>query len=268
MDSPARLIQIIVVILVTAACTCCGGTGEQSSGSNAHFWFTHCEGTEFRDVTKEPGYGESKAAVIVRINNNLILAPPPSVFPQYMGDDAKGPECRRIDDLPQVTNASFRFRASTLRGPLPTTDPKADPDVVMVYVMPKIQAPAAFPFTMEKDEQDSFEDSKRRGYQVEKADKYGLRCYGFPRVSMTCFGSTSDAASPDIVISVAVGATLGLRAQYLSPKYGGIGIIWITGTENLSRWKAIANRIYTDIDEWNALRQDSLTAAPQAVVHQ
>lgn len=228
-----------------------------SRGDLKHFWFTHCEGAEFRDVTKDPSYGESNPGVVVRINNNLILALPASVFPHYLGDDAKGPECRSINDLPQVTNASFRIRASTLQGPEPTKGNTFDPDVVKVYVMPKVQAPAGDPSMIEKYQQDDFERSKSKGYSVEKTNKYGLRCYGFPRVSITCFGSTTDAQTPDVVIGVIVGMNEGLHANYYSPKYGGIGISWLTGTETLPKWKAIATQIFADLDKWNALQQES-----------
>jgi hypothetical protein len=84
---------------------------------------------------------------------------------------------------------------------------------------------------------------------------------------MTCFGSTTHAASPDVVVGVLVGMAEGLHAQYYSPKYGGIGISWLAGTENLPRWKAIASRIFEDLDEWNALQQDSSKSASQAVIH-
>ena len=253
---------ISVVILAVVAWL--NPARQSDSGSvQKHSWFTHCEGPEFRDVTKDPAYGQSAPGVIVKINNNLILAPPASVFPHYLGDDAKGLECRSINDLPQVTNASFRIRASALRGPEPSRDETFDPDVVSVHVMPEVQAPSGEPSMIEKEHQEDFERSKAKGYPVAAITEYGLRCYGFPTAAITCFGSTTDAPTPDVVIGVILGMKEGVHANYYSSKYGGIGISWLTGTDTLPKWKAIATQIFADLDSWNALQQGSTKSATQ-----
>jgi hypothetical protein len=266
MNSSSRSLRAVALFLLATAGSSCGTADQQSSAQETHFWFTHCEGAEFRDVTADPSYGGGKPGVIVRINDNLILAPPESVFPHYLGADAKGPECKRIDDLPPVTNLSFRLRASTLRGPEPTTDEKFDPDIVGVFIVPKIQAPARDPIEIEKSIRASHEDSKAKGYPVEEKDYFGLRCFGFPRVSMTCFGSTTGAPEPDVVLSILEGQNVAIHADYYSPKYGGIGIIWLTGRESLLKWKSIASRIGVNLDEWNARRQNSPTSTAKAAV--
>jgi hypothetical protein len=70
-----------------------------------------------------------------------------------------------------------------------------------------------------------------------------------------------------VVIGVLPGMAQGLHAEYYSPKYGGIGISWLTGTGNLPEWKSIASRIFADLDEWNARRDDSLKSEPAGSIH-
>jgi hypothetical protein len=230
---------------------------DQPDSDTKPFWFTQCEGVDFRDVTKDPGYGSSKPAVIVRVTDQLILAPPASVFPHYLGDNPKGPDCRHIDDLPQVTTAYFTIRASTLRGPDPATLPKPegkpDPDLVKVYVMGGSQVTVRDLSKLEDERRAEYEQEKSKGHQVATTE-YGLRCYGYPNLAMSCFGSTTGASSPNFSATVS-GLVIGVQAHYLSQKYGGVEIDWLTGHDALPKWMDIANQIAVDLDQWNARAQ-------------
>ncbi len=252
------LVRRITVCTLSFVVTCPGcGSPDQASANAKRVWFTHCEGPEFRDVTKSPNYGAATPGVIVKITNQLIFAPPPSVFPHYLGDDPKSLKCRHIDDLPQVTTASFQIRASTLTGPeSPTVVGAFDPDLVKIYVMGKVQVKARDPSVVEREQEDDYNRSKSKGYPVEKVDQFGLRCHGFPRISMICIGST--AGAPTVVLSTQPGLSQGLRATYYSQKYGGIEIDWLTSLDNLPRWSDVARQIFTDLDNWNALQQGSV----------
>lgn len=233
------------------------GMQEDSPSNEKPFWFTSCEGPAFRDVRKEPGYGDSRVGMIVRVTNELILAPPANVFPHYLGYDPKGPLCKQIEDLPRVTMASFTMRASTLRGPDPSSIRKStfDPDLVTVQVMAGVQITAGDPATAEVAAIERYSKDKLQGRPVEQKDEYGLRCYGYPTVAMTCFGSSAGGLSPDVALTVNMLMSQGLHAAYVTPKYGRVEIAWLTGNDTLFRWKEIAHQVFLDLDTWNALRE-------------
>ena len=236
----ALITSVILTVLVCAGCR----------PQEKHFWFTHCEGPEFRDVSLDRSYGTSPPGEIVKVTDQLILAPPKAYFPHYFGDDPKRPECKSTSDLPRVTAASFSFRASTLHAiPIRELKEGFDPDAVYVTITWQTQeldyANQEEYFARENGKPDL------RWPGMKEAVESGLRCYG----KGPCYGSTVNGGSPDVLLNV-IGANVGVIAEYYSPKYGGIEIGWTTSGANISQWKPIATQIYAYLDGWNALRPD------------
>jgi hypothetical protein len=242
----ATAIRFITLLCILAALSSC-------DNDRKPFWFTRCEGSDFRDVAKDSSYGDYPTGVVVRLTDQLILAPPKNFYPHYIGEDPTALKCTRLADLPQVSAAQFSFRASSLGGYENSQVPgsyTSDTDVVLVTIQRDPEGAA----TSTSSEYERWTAARDR--PTDQSDEFirevvrsGLRCYGLEAL---CFGSSVEGQPVNLRLVAARGW---FSVVLDSPKYAGVSIEWTANGANILRWKAITNQIPIYLDRWNARRQ-------------
>lgn len=92
------------------------------------------------------------------------------------------------------------------------------------------------------------------------AEKYGLRCFNLPPLhtdKRTCYGLRDAALGEYILLDITVPPYEDwikyphMQAEYFSPKYGGVEILWRAHMKNFARWQDIDSQIWKFIEAWN-----------------
>lgn len=91
-------------------------------------------------------------------------------------------------------------------------------------------------------------------------EKYGLRCFS-PRPHdldmRTCYGLRDATTGEYILLRISVPPYEdwikypNMQAEYFSPQYGGVEILWRANMKHFARWQDIDSQIWKFIEAWN-----------------